>query len=81
MIYPWQIKFSDKEGQKIYISLTISWSKYPYLLYLWKIKVHNDPSLNTSTSDIKNENTAQKVTQTRRQGHLWTEMYNTWHSQ
>jgi hypothetical protein len=31
MIYPWQIKFSDKEGQKIYISLTISWSKYPYL--------------------------------------------------
>ena len=34
MIYPWQIKFSDKEGQKIYISLTISWSKYPYLLYL-----------------------------------------------
>ena len=29
-----------------------------------KIKVHNNPSLNTSTSKIKNENTAQKVTQT-----------------
>ncbi len=32
-----------------------------------KIKVHNNPSLNTSTSKIKNETRAQKVTQTSRQ--------------
>jgi len=35
--------------------------------------VHNNPSLYTKTSENKNKNATQKVTQTSQQWHLWTE--------